>query len=274
MKEIIVAIDFSTCSMHALNYAVMLSNVTKADIKMIWVDNNSSPDALFTTTEKEIRQEKKKYFEEIIKKHEGQLTTAQMSYKLRKGKVFNEIATQAKADNAFLIVSGTHGVSGFEEYWIGSNTYRIVTNAPCPVITIRKDFEYGKNIEKIIFPIDSTPDSMQKLEYVTVLANLFKSQINILAIYPKSINVLKRKVESNTKKAVQYLEKKEVTFSVESIVSDDITRTIINYAQKQNADLVATMTEQSVTKSNVFLGSNAQQLVNNSPIPLLNIRSK
>lgn len=274
MKKIIVAIDFSTCSMHALEYSIMLSRVTNANIKMIWVDNQSSTDVFFTTAEKELRQEKRKYFEEIIKEYEGQLSTTKLDYKLRKGKVFNEIATQAKIDNAFLIVSGTHGVSGFEEYWIGSNAYRIVTNAPCPVITIRQNFEYGKGISKIVFPIDSTPDSMQKLAYVAMLANLFKSQINILAIYPELIAALKRKVDSNTQIAVQYLEENKVNFAVESIMSDDITMTIINYSQKQNADLIAIMTEQGVTKANVFLGPNAQQLVNNSPIPLLNIRSK
>ncbi len=274
MKEIIVAIDFSKCSLHALDYAIMIANRIKANIKMIWVDNESSEDMVFTQEEQEVRQEKKSYFEEILLKYESRILDGKLDYKLRKGKVFNEISAQAKHDDAFLIVTGTHGVSGFEEYWIGSNTYRIVTNAPCPVITIRQDFDFGESIQDVVFPIDSTKDSMEKLLFAVELVDAFDTQLHILSIYPEIIRALRKKVDRNTDQVIQYLEENKVKFAVETIKSDDLTRSIINYAQTQNADLIAIMTEQGVTNSKVFLGPNARQIVNNSPIPVLNIRPK
>ena len=51
MKEIIVAIDFSKCSLHALDYAIMIANQMHANIKMVWVDNQSSVDMVFTKEE-------------------------------------------------------------------------------------------------------------------------------------------------------------------------------------------------------------------------------
>ena len=65
------------------------------------------------------------------------LKAGEFNYKIRKGKVHVEIANQAKYSDAMLVIAGTHGVTGFEEFWIGSNAYRIVTYAPCPVITVR-----------------------------------------------------------------------------------------------------------------------------------------
>ncbi len=274
MKEIIVAIDFSRCSLHALDYAISIANKINAKIRMVWVDNQSQQEMVFTHEEQEIRQEKKHYFKEIILEYGSKLKSGEIDFKLRMGKVFNEISAQAKHDDAYMIVTGTHGVSGFEEYWIGSNTYRIVTNSPCPVITIRQDFDFNKFIQNIVFPIDSTKDSVEKLIFTAELAKIFDAQILILAIYPAVIKALKRKVDQHTQKVVQYLEKNKVKFAVESVMSDDITRTIINYSNKQKADLVAIMTEQSATNSSVFLGSNAQQIINNSLIPLLNIRPK
>ena len=274
MKEIIVAIDFSKCSLHALDYSIMIANRIQANIKMIWVDNESSEDMVFTKEEQEVRQEKKSYFEEILLKYENKLLYGNLDYKLRKGKVFNEISAQAKHDKAFLIVTGTHGVSGFEEYWIGSNTYRIVTNAPCPVITIRQDFNFNEGVLDVVFPIDSTKDSMEKLLFAVELVGVFDAQLHILAIYPETIRALRKKVDQNTDKVIQYLEENKVKFAVETIKSDDLTRSIINYAQTRNADLIAIMTEQGITNSKVFLGPNARQIVNNSPIPVLNIRAK
>lgn len=272
MKTIIVAIDFSKCSLHALDYAILIANQMNANIKMVWVDNQSSADMIFSAEEQEERQEKKAYFEKILVSHGGKLNDGILDYKLRKGKVFIEISNQAKHENAFLIVAGTHGVSGYEEYWIGSNTYRIVTNAPCPVLAIRHDFDFSNLIQKIIFPLDSSKDSSSKLEFSAMLAKAFNAQLLILSIYPQTITALKRKVDQETEKVVQYLEENKVKFAAESIKSDDITRSIINYANMQMADLIAIMTEQGITNSRVFLGPNARQIINNSNIPVLNIR--
>jgi len=274
MKEIIVAIDFSKCSLHALEYAIMIANKINAEIKMIWVDNQSSNEMAFTSEEQEVRQEKKKYFQEIIKEYGPLLKSGKLDYKLRKGKVFNEIAAQAKHDNTFLIVTGTHGVSGFEEFWIGSNTYRIVTSAPCPVITIRQNFMIDETIKSIVFPIDSTKDSVEKMVFTTELAKIFGAELLIISIYPEVIRALKRKVDFHTEKVVQYLEENKVKFAVETVKSDDVTKSILNYAKTQKADLIAIMTDQGTTNSSVFLGSNARQIISNSNIPLLNIRPK
>lgn len=274
MKNIIVAIDFSKCSLHALEYAIMIANQTQANIKMVWVDNQSSADMIFTAEEQEDRQEKKAYFEEILERYRSKLEKGKLDYRLRKGKVFIEIAAQAKQDKASLIVTGTHGVSGFEQYWIGSNTYRIVTSAPCPVLAVRHDFNIENSIKKIVFPLDSTKDSISKLEYSASFAKEFEAQLFVLSIYPQVIAALKRKVDQETEKVVQYLEENKVKFAVETIKSDDITKSIINYANTQKADLIAIMTEQGVTNSSVFLGPNARQIINNSNIPVLNIRPK
>jgi hypothetical protein len=69
----------------------------------------------------------------------------------------------AKMTDADLIIAGTHGVTGFEQYWIGSNAYRIVSYAPCPVITVRFDFDFDNDIRNVVLPIDATPDTRQKV---------------------------------------------------------------------------------------------------------------
>mgnify|MGYP000974535028 CR=1 FL=1 len=60
----------------------------------------------------------------------------------------------------------------------------------------------------------------------------------------------------------------------ETIEADNITNATIKYAQKVNASLIAIMTEQETTASNILLGPYAQQMVNHSPIPVLSIQPK
>ncbi len=271
MKKIIVATDFSTCSIHALEYAISIANPVKADVQLVWVDNSKHHDFDFDLEKPEPRKDVSLNMDRIIEKYQDQLK-GELSYKFRKGKVYQEISLLAKAKKADLIVVGTHGVSGFEEYWIGSNAYRIVTHSPCPVITLRQQFPVRNSISKIVIPIDSSSETLQKLDFLKTMVEVFKSEIHMISIYPTLIQALKRKVDANEQKAISFFKENKIKFVEQKVKSDNVTGVLVEYAKKIDADLIAIMTEQGNAKAHVFLGPNAQQLISNSIIPVLNVR--
>ncbi len=140
MKNILVAIDFSKNAEHALQYAIMYAEKLDASLYLVWVDNSISEEGVLDTIEKDLRREKKEYLSNIIKEYSEVYPKIKIETLLRKGRVYQEIAKAASHVKADLIFTGTHGVSGYEQHWIGSNTYRIVTHAPCPVATIRSSY--------------------------------------------------------------------------------------------------------------------------------------
>ena len=57
-----------------------------------------------------------------------------------------------------LLVVGTEGAEGLDEYFVGSNAEKIVRKASCPVITIQDKCESGANREdRICFLIFNIP---------------------------------------------------------------------------------------------------------------------
>ena len=123
MKSLLVAIDFSRNAIHALEYALVYANQLNADVSMIWVDNCAGPDLAIDLHDGEARHESREMFKEILAKYDRKTELGTLNYKLSKGKVFEEISKYARKIEADLIFTGTHGVTGFEEYWIGSNAY-------------------------------------------------------------------------------------------------------------------------------------------------------
>ncbi len=163
MSTIVVAVDFSNSSIHAIEYAIPISNRLKADIILAWVDKIAPTESIYPDSSTESRNEAKKRFEELIKSYHKRMgKDLKIDYKLKKGKVYYEIDNLARNANATLIITGTHGISGFEEYWIGSNAFKIVTYASRPVITVRHDFPIKKCIERILVPIDSSAGDVAK----------------------------------------------------------------------------------------------------------------
>ncbi|HNW74678.1 MAG: universal stress protein [Bacteroidales bacterium] len=271
MSSIIVAIDFSNTSIHALEYAIPIANKMKSDINLIWVDKISSQESVYPDTTNENRNEAKKRFDELIHQYHKKLTKGiTMEYRLKKGRIYREVDSLAKITEADLIITGAHGISGFEEYWIGSNAYKIVTYASRPVITVRHDFPIRKNIDRIIVPMDQSAETLQKIPFIVRLATLFKSEVHVVTTHNSHLKSIQRLTEKVAQTALRYFQGHDIRLVEDSIVSNDLTKALLTYSLNVDADLIAIMTEQE-TPAKILLGAQAQQLVNQSPIPVLSI---
>lgn len=240
---------------------------------MVWVDAEHSDESVLSPA-KAFRKEINDNFDELVNLYQPQLLNGVIDYKIRKGKVHLEVANQAKYNDASLVIAGTHGVTGFEEFWIGSNAYRIVTYAPCPVITVRANYEAKPTISKIVVPIDSTLETRQKIPFSAKMAKLFGAEIHILSLYSTTIKAVRYKVDNYAKQVAKYLDEENVPYIFRTEDAENITNATIQYSTEVDADMIAIMTEQETTTSNLFLGAYAQQMVNHSPIPVLSIHAR
>lgn len=274
MKPIIVvAIDFSDGSLNALNFAIKTANAIHSNIMLVWVQKGKDSNSIYSDAS-DPRLEVKKRFEELIEQHSEQLTGGKFMYKIRQGKVYREIVNQAKYHDAAMIVAGTHGASGFEEFWIGSNAARLITYAECPVITIRNEYDCESEIKNILFPIDSTRETRQKLPFTAFLASKFNAKVTVLSLYSSTYQAIRDIVDSYTDQVKKYLDEREIENEVYSAEANNLTETTIEYAKKYECDLISIMTEQETTTSNLLIGPYAQQMVNHSPLPVISFRAK
>ena len=167
------------------------------------------------------------------------------------------------------------GTSGFDEFWMGSNAYKLVAHAQCPVITLRSFESSNKKISKILLPIDSTRQTRQKIFLCELLgSNYFDAELVILSIYSSKVDTIRTLVDDYSAQAAKYCEKYNVKFSQDELDVVNITDSTVQYAMDNNIDIISIMTDQESAPINLLLGPYAQQMVNHSPIPVLTIRSK
>ena len=243
-KQILVAIDFSKCSIKALEFAICIANDADANITLVHVDKPQGSDSIYSKRGKEHYGKIVEKMEKLVNKYQD-LLNGKLEYSIRKGKVHTEIANLAKYIDAYILVAGTHGVSGFEKFWIGSNAFRFVTSVSCPVITLRESFIWKQNhIKKIVLPIDSTVETRQKVPFTTGLAKLFGAEIHVLGVYSSKVKVVQDIVEAYAKQAVEYIESEEVKCKQQFRFCENITLETIKYAEEINAEIIAIMTEQ------------------------------
>lgn len=273
MKDIVVGIDFSDCSLNALEHAAVLAQKTGHDLLMVFVNNpNRSTNLLGESVD--VISEAKERLSELQEVYMEKYPDVAFSFNIREGKVFDRICAQAEEVEAYMIVVGTHGASGFEEFWIGSNAQKIVSMTPCPILTIRHAREVTNELKSIVFPIDSTLETRQKAPFTADLANAFEAKVYVLKLYSTSVEAVRATVDAYARQVVQYFDELGVDTIIEEREADNITKSTLEFAREIDANLIAIMTEQEKTAMNWFLGTFANQMINHSEFPVLSIRPK
>ena len=271
MTNFIVPVDFSVDSLKGLEWALLFSQKQTITIQMVYVLTNSS------NFQSSVVEEEQKYaetqFKKLIKEYESMLgNNSKLKYIIKKGKVYREVVNQVNSFKNAVVSASTHGASGFEELFIGSNALKIMAATDQPVFTLRRS-PIPNKIKRIVLPIKLHRGTRQKATIAADLATLFGAELHVISV---STNKNKRdleRLESYAKQVVSYFNAKELKSVTKTLIGESLPSLTCNYAEAVDADLITIMSS-SIDKWNVFLGSYAQQMVNKASVPLLSITPK
>lgn len=145
-RRIVCAVDFSACSMRALDHALSLTGETGARLTVVHVielppdvprevhENIVRPISLreYTALAEEAARARLK---EALAGAPGGAATVDTV--LTTGKPYREILDVAAEQSADLLVVGVHGRGAVDRMLFGSTTQHLVRQAACPVLTLR-----------------------------------------------------------------------------------------------------------------------------------------
>ena len=265
MKSIIVGTDFSKGSFVALELAVDIANKLDCGVKIIWAKREKllfDEDQITVMTH--LAEEK---LESLCEQYRPKLRSGKIFWEICSGKVGAVIARQAQHEQSPLIVIGTNGASGFEKYWMGSTAVRIVQEAPVHVLTVRQGYDFHKALERIVVPIRVNISSRQKVPPAATMARVFNSEIHILGLMDSPDQAAQ--LRAYMVQTAEFLSSEGVRFTTVVKNYSNYSDAVLSYADSVKADLVVINTEQDRILSQLFLGTNAHQIVHNSQIPVL-----
>lgn len=273
VKNFIVPIDFSEDSLKGLELAILFSQKLYLNVQMVYVQKRTAEH--FPSAVREEYNRAKEKFDKIVQDYTPKFgNNSKLRYIIKKGpKVYEEIVNQAESYKESMIAASTHGASGFEEFFIGSNAFKIISATTRPVLAIRKG-PVPSEIRKIVLPIDVMPETRQKVPITAEIAEIFGAEVHIVEVSTsRSIKVHKR-LAAYSKQVSNYLKSKNIPVIYHTMVGDNVADMTVEYANSVNADLISIITEQQSSITNLILGNYAQQILNKATIPVLNITPK
>jgi nucleotide-binding universal stress UspA family protein len=134
--RILVAIDFSESSMHALSHAASLAAAHGAELTVLHVGEPLHPDWFFDTSR--IQAELIEKADSALKDACGKFCEGLKAHtEMRFGHPVETIVETADKMGADVIVIGTHGHTGVKRALLGSVAERVARHAKHPVLVVR-----------------------------------------------------------------------------------------------------------------------------------------
>ena len=263
IKTILVPYDFSECATDALQVASKIARVTGAVIDVVHLYEQMTD---FHTENQRIRDEIEAKLDKVPALpflHGVELRKFMLRQMSLSDMFKNERLAQVD-----LIVMGTHGAKGLRGI-VGSNTQRVVRQAPMPVLVIKQHIE-DFELRDVVYASNFTAQDVEKFDAFRPLLSLFDTKVHLLKVNtPKTFE---RSADSS--RAIDaFLQRHELNRFTATIYNDlSIEEGILNFSRDIDADLIAMATHGRTGFFHVVNGSLTEDIVNHTSFPVLSVK--
>ncbi len=273
-KKILVPVDFSKTAQQSFDHVKWLASKFFSEVTLIHVREVLATVSVFPSLYvplEDMNDEYRKLSMDKLEEMRKELMNdgvKNVHIQYMEGSVSKCINDYVAEENIDIVVMGTHGSSGLAEFFIGSNAFKVVNMLDLPVLTIndKKTFTPYKTI---VAPLDDTNYSRAKFPYIVELAGILGANVQIL--YPVvSDEGRKNTIAKHLKQVTDFLSKKSISHTPKP-VDGNFAHEVLKFAEYSNADLIVIMSETEMTISKMFLGSQAQEIVNHSVVPVITL---
>lgn len=273
MKRILVPTDFSEHARYASKVAAQIARKNNADIYLLnLLDlpshmNDAVNDGVNIPEVMLYLAKTKERLEESMNESIFEGLTVYADARLERA--FDGIVKYSEEINADLIVMGSHGASGYQEMFIGSNTEKVVRASDTPVLIIKAETD-DFNIEKFVFASDFSNEIKKPFQKLVDFANLFEAKLDLVMINTpnsfKTNNVAERIMQNFVSGFPLQ------NYSLHIYNDANIEKGVINYSNKVNADLIGIATHGRTGIAHFFNGSVSEDLVNHAIKPVITFK--
>lgn len=274
MKKILVPTDFSAHAEYALKTAAQIARKNNGEIVLLHmlelpaqvVDQVSGrgaqiPEVMFFI------QKTREQFEQV--KQSSFLEGIPVTEAVQFEKAFEGILKASKAHDIDLVVMGSHGASGVQGFFVGSNTEKVVRTSDVPVLVVKDELAI-KDINRFVFASDFSDEIKKPFEKAISFAKAFGAHIDLLMI--------------NTPSSFKSTEETEVTmtnflkgFSFDNyslhVYNDySVEKGVLAFAERVQADLIGVSTHGRTGFSHFLNGSIGEDIVNSAKLPVITFK--
>jgi nucleotide-binding universal stress UspA family protein len=296
-KKLLIAVDDSSCSVHAGEYALELAKRFNAQVCITTIVEELPKVYKGGDWAQALVEQGEQLLDEWSKKGEARglpfdrfVVTGTVTGR----GVAESILHMAREHNCDLIVMGTHGRKGIAHV-LGSIAERVIRLATMPVMLVREAKDtLSPNWQRILVAVDGSDASRKALRYADHLAQTASAELHLIHVIPDLPPPLVDPIGvggvaasftySDTLKQFEHdariimevsraeIDTQNTVFHTARAQRERIADTLVRYAQEQSCALIVMGTHGRTGFNRFLLGSVAEGVAHTTTVPLLLIR--
>jgi CPA2 family monovalent cation:H+ antiporter-2 len=298
IRRILCPVDFSDASRHAWDHAVVIAGWYRSSVTALHVCNPVFPTdppmllAEFPRTMSRLTEADRLELESQLRpwlesaRAAGVVTDVVFDEGHNPASPILNCAASLPAD---LIVLGTHGLSGFERFMLGSVTEKVLRKAICPVLTVPPPVVMAAKppFKRLLCPIDFSPSSLAALQFAFSIAKESDAHLTILHSFDwlTDDDELPNERFATPERRLQFEE--DVRLRLDALISDEVRtwcdpavqirygkpyRTILEVAALEATDLIVMGVRGRNPVDVMLFGSTTNQVVRRASCPVLTLK--
>jgi nucleotide-binding universal stress UspA family protein len=273
MKRILIPTDFSKYADLAIEAGAQIAQKNNAEIVLIHMLElpGQSNDALTGETSIPAIMLFKNKADETLKdiKNRPYLKGIPIKEVVLLDNASRGITNYSNQNDIDLIIMGSHGSSGFEEIFVGTNTEKVVRLSNTPVLIIKNKID-KLDIKKIVFASDFSKEIKKPFLELLKFVNFFNAKLKLVMICTPNSFKSTSSAQKIMKEFVAEFDMPD--YSIEIYNDTNIEKGITNYADAKEADLIALCTHGRTALTHFFNGSISEDLVNHTSRPVITFK--
>lgn len=273
MKKILVPTDFSENSKNAIRFAIGIAARTGAQIELLHVNTAAAyapvlPDYYPMQTEAFGDYAASAAADLHALKREMEFEGLNIETRVEEGFLHTAINDLVREEGCDLVVMGTKGATGAVEFFVGSNTEKVIRTSLCPVLAVPDAATEKFRLQTVVLATTLRPDQAAAFETLAAWQKVFDFEVKILYLnnpggFDSTTDI--ETAEAEFRKA--YGLKNTDLFSSSNTFNEE--KAILKFAEGIEADLIVMATHQRRGISHLMFGSLAEDTANHSEIPVL-----
>jgi nucleotide-binding universal stress UspA family protein len=276
--NILLPTDFSDNSWNAIVYALALFKNTTCNFYVLHInkiENVIVGNAMYTPTQEAIEdtyiKPSKKKLRALLKKISDYLehNKKHKFYTIVDYSFFVEsIRKHINNKKIDMIIMGTKGASGFEEYIIGSNAGDVVTKVKCTTLVVPEHAKYNK-LKEIAFPTDyNSSYDIKILQPFTAILSMVKASLRIIHIHiHKKDTKLNNEQLTNKDVLNDYFE--DFMPSFHFLTNKNVENAIQCFVESKGVDMIVMVAKNLNYFQNMLFHTRVEKITYHTHIPFL-----
>lgn len=274
MKKILFPTDFSEVANNAFVHALEFAKVVHAELVLLHTfelpvyDNQFFPENYAVIYDSLELSQFDAFKDEIPKlraiAEEHHLDKIKMTHRLMDGDLLSNIRKSIKEDKIDFVIMGTSGATGWEAFFVGTNTGSVITEIDIPMLCVPLEAKF-KKIKTIGFTTRFRTKDKKALKTVLDIAKKTNAKVKCLYVKTSSSDVSKETIEKWETEFMQ----EPIEFFV--ITSDAVKETILDFILYKEIDVLTMLTYKRGFFEGIFKPSLTKKMAANFEIPILAI---